>query len=563
MRGAAGRLALTGLAIVLVVVGLAAGAILRRDPAGPEPGASGAEVAAVVPRFVEETATAGVDQAYQGEFEFFVGGGVAVFDCNADGRPELYLAGGSETAGLFRNESEPGRTLRYVAVPDRATDLERVVGAYPIDVDGDRLTDLVVLRSGENVILRGLGDCRFAPANELWAVDGGDEWTAAFSATWETPDALPTLAFGNYLAIDDDGDAGFDCAESALIRPGPDGTTYAAPISLAPGYCTLSMLFSDWSRTGARDLRVSNDRHYYRDGEEQLWRIASGEPPRLYTRDDGWQPVRIWGMGIASQDITGDGLPEVYLTSQGDNKLQTLSNGAGQPRYMDIALRRGATAHRPVVGDTTLPSTAWHAEFQDVNNDGLADLFVAKGNVDAMQDHAALDPSSLLIGQADGMFIESAEAAGILSYARARGAAVADLNLDGLLDLVVVNRRENVKLWRNVGAGTAEQPAPLGSWLAVRLRQSGANSDGIGAWLEVRTAERTVVRELSVGGGHAGGQLGWLHVGLGAATSVDIRVTWPDGEVGPWQAVAVNGFVTIERGAEPVPWTPGTSGAGG
>ncbi len=88
-------------------------------------------------------------------------------------------------------------------------------------------------------------------------------------------------------------------------------------------------------------------------------------------------------MGIASEDLTGDGYPEVYLTSQGDNKLQTLADGPAQPTYEDIALELGATAHRPFTGGDVLPSTAWHAEFADVNNDGFLDLFVAKGNVEA------------------------------------------------------------------------------------------------------------------------------------------------------------------------------------
>ena len=76
---------------------------------------------------------------------------------------------------------------------------------------------------------------------------------------------------------------------------------------------------------------MANDRHYYLDGEEQLWRVDPGEPPRLYTDADGWQRLRIWGMGIASYDVTGDGLPEVFLTSQGDNKLQTLADATGRP----------------------------------------------------------------------------------------------------------------------------------------------------------------------------------------------------------------------------------------
>jgi enediyne biosynthesis protein E4 len=306
---------------------------------------------------------------------------------------------------------------------------------------------------------------------------------------------------------------------------------------------------------------VSNDRHYYRadsDGEEQLWRVEPGSPPRLYTRDDGWQSVRVWGMGIASADLTGDGMPEYYLTSQGDNKLQVLSDGPSEPRYRDMALESGATAHRPYAGDVTMPSTAWHAQFDDVNNDGYLDLFVSKGNVEAMPEYAAKDPSNLLLGQPDGTFVEGAEAAGIVSYARARGAALVDLNLDGLLDLVVVNRRENVLLWRNVGSGSADQPEPMGSWLAVRLTQPAPNPDAIGAWIEVRIGDRTVSREVTVGGGHVGGQLGWIHVGLGDATQAVVRVQWPDGEVGPWMTVTANQFVVLERGASAArTWRPG------
>lgn len=559
MRGPAGRLALVVVALLAVVAALAAVALGRLSGRGDAPAGSGPVPAAVAPRFVEETATAGVAHSYDGEFEFFVGGGVAVFDCDDDGRPELYLAGGTEPAALFRNESEVGDALRFVAAPEAVTDLDRVVGAYPIDVDGDGLTDIAVLRSGENVLLRGLGDCRFERANEAWQVDGGDAWTAAFSATWETPDGHPTLAFGNYLELDRDGSGRTECDESQLVRPAVDepggAPTYGDPIPLGPGYCTLSILFSDWSRTGARDLRVSNDRHYNSDGEEQLWRISPGEQPRLYTREEGWQPVRIWGMGIASQDLTGDGLPEVFLTSQGDNKLQTLADGAAAPRYEDIALRRGATAHRPVTGDTTKPSTAWHAEFEDVNNDGYMDLFVAKGNVEAQPEYAALDPSNLLLGAADGTFVESTEAAGVLSMARARGAAVADLNVDGLLDLVVVNRRENVKVWRNVGSGTSDEPAPLGSSVSIRLTQPGGNRDAIGAWVEATTPEIRVTRELTIGGGHAGGQLGWLHLGLGRATTFDLRVTWPDGVVEAWQGLPATGFLTLERGGDPRSWS--------
>ena len=548
--GRVALIALGGAALGLAVLGVALAATVLGRPAGPTE-------ALAPPRFVEEAAVAGIEHAYDGEFTFFVGGGVAVFDCDDDGRPELYFAGGTNPAALYHNDSPAGGTLRFTPLPDPATDLADVTGAYPLDVDGDGRLDLAVLRFGENVMLRGLGGCRFERADEAWGIDGGAEWTASFSATWEGSAPLPTLAFGNYLAMASLQGSRDSCADNVLVRPDGASGRYGRALALAPGLCPLSMLFSDWNRSGRRDLRMTNDRHYYREGEEQLWRVVPGEAPRPYTAAEGWKRMQIWGMSIASQDLTGDGRPEVFLSSQGDNKLLALVDGATGPAYHDIALELGATAHRPYTGGDVLPSTAWHAEFQDVNNDGFVDLFIAKGNVEAMNEYAAKDPSNLLLGQPDGTFVEGAEAAGIVTFDRGRGAALVDLNLDGLLDLVEVTRRENVKLWRNVGLGDAAAPAPMGHWVALRLRQPGPNRDAIGAWIEVRVGDRVVRRELTVGGGHAGGQLGWVQFGLGPAERAEVRVQWPGGETGPWLPLAADSRVVVERGAAAVTaWSP-------
>jgi len=262
-------------------------------------------------------------------------------------------------------------------------------------------------------------------------------------------------------------------------------------------------------------------------------------------------------MGIASQDVTGDGRPDVYLTSQGENRLQTLVDASGRPTYGDIGLKRGVNVQKPFTGGDDLPSTAWHPQFDDVNNDGFLDLFVSKGNVMDQPDFARKDPSNLLLGQPDGTFRESADAAGILSFERGRGAALVDFNDDGLLDLVEANLAAPLRIWRNAGGGSDTAPAPMGHWLGVTLEQPGPNRDAVGAWVAVRVGERVVEREVTVGGGHASGQLVPWHFGLGGATDAEVRVTWPDGTVGPWLPAQADQTVLARRDATTLePATP-------
>jgi hypothetical protein len=505
-------------------------------------------VMAQTPAFVDESASSGLTTPYLGDWQYMVGGGVAAFDCDGDLRQDLFFAGGEGKAGLYRNVSAVGGDLRFEPV-ESGLEMEAVTGAWPLDIDGDGLTDLAVLRVGQNRLMQGLGGCKFRDAGADWGFDGGDAWSTAFSATWEKGSNWPTLAVGNYIDRTQDAFPWGSCTENWLHRPAAD-KGFAPPLALKPSYCALSILFSDWSGTGRVDLRVSNDREYYKGGQEQLWHVELGQPPRLYTEAEGWKRLKIWGMGIASRDLDGDGDTELFLTSMADNKLQSLKAEAQKdglkPIYDDVAFARGVTSHRPYTGGDVRPSTAWHAQFEDVNNDGLDDLFVAKGNVDRMPDFAANDPNNLLVQGAEGRFTEMGDAAGVADMGTARGAALADFNLDGLVDLVVVNRREPPKLWRNA-------TADAGGFVALWLADEGANRDGVGAWLELRTDKGLQRREVTVGGGQGGGQLGWQHFGLGAAEGAELRVIWPDGQVGAWQKLAAGEFYRVMRaGAEQV-----------
>jgi len=223
-----------------------------------------------------------------------------------------------------------------------------------------------------------------------------------------------------------------------------------------------------------------------------------------------------------------------------------LASDASSPDYTDIAIRRGVTAHRPYVGDNSLPSTAWHPEFADVNNDGFIDLFVSKGNVDSMPEFTSSDPNNLFIGQPDGSFLEGGAEAGIAHDGKTRGAAVVDLNGDGLLDLIEVNRIAPVRVWRNVGRGTSTDPEPMGSWVDVVVNGSGINHARIGSWIEVRIGEYSTSDEITIGGGHASGSLGVHHFGLGPANKAEVRLVGPDGHTTPWQTVEAGRTIVIE-----------------
>ena len=500
-------------------------ALLAALPAAAEP---------AVPHFTDEAASLPLAHVYAGDWEHFVGGGVAVFDCNGDGRLDFAAAGGTNPARVFVNRSEPGR-FAFEEGPPLPASLA-VTGLWPLDIDGDGIADLAVTRVGPNALLKGGGDCTFTDASDDWHFERSDAWSTAFSATFEPGAAWPTIAIGNYVDREDPEGPFEACDANALFRPAPGGG-YAAPVRLEPGFCALSILFSDYARRGRADLRLSNDRHYYvRGGQEQMLRMPEAT---FLGPEQGWNPVRIWGMGIASRDLTGDGLPEVVLTSMGDQLMMI----AGQEGYRLAPFSIGTFAQRPWFGDDGRPSTGWHAEFGDVNNDGLADLFIAKGNVDQMPTNAMADPNNLLIQRPDGTFFEAADVAGIATTARSRGAALADFDRDGALDLVVVNRRAPLELYRNAG--------PAGASLSLTPRQDGPNRDAIGAFIDVRVGDRVETTERTVGGGHGGGKLAPLHVGLGDAGTADVRVTWPDGERSEWQTLQAGTHTELRRDGPP------------
>ncbi len=454
------------------------------------------------------------DHQYTGGWEHFVGGGVSVFDCSDDGRPDLVAAGGTTPMILLKNVSNAGN-IAFDPVP-LGGEMTGVTGAYPVDIDGDGYLDLYVMRVGPDRVLRGGAACSFTDVTDEWQIPQTDQWTTAFTAWWESGAAFPTLAVGHYVdRANPDGPFG-TCDTQTILNPASTNKPSYTPEILSPGFCTLSMLAAEDAR-GRKSLRISNDRHYYVSGGfEQMWDIADR---RFLTPDDGWQTVSLWGMGIASHDLNGDGRDELMLTSMGDQLMQ-IAKADGT--YVAAPFDIGTYAHRPYIKGDGRPSTGWHATFADVNNDGRADLFIAKGNVDQMPGMAMRDPNNLLIQGMDGRFVEAGQTAGVADTARSRGAALADFDGDGLLDLVVVNRRAQMRLYRNT-------TPDAGHSFRVQVEGAGGNRFAIGARVTVTADARTQSQQITIGGGHAGAVLAPLHFGVGAAFVAMVQVRWPDG----------------------------------
>ncbi|MCU0832344.1 MAG: hypothetical protein MUC58_12695, partial [Rhizobiaceae bacterium] len=109
-----------------------------------------------VPSYVEETSSSGIATSFDGEWQYMVGGGAASFDCSGDGYPDLLLAGGASKAGFYVNTSARGGALTFEK-RESGLELDAVLGTHPFDADGDGITDVMLLRFGENVLMRGRG----------------------------------------------------------------------------------------------------------------------------------------------------------------------------------------------------------------------------------------------------------------------------------------------------------------------------------------------------------------------------------------------------------------------
>jgi hypothetical protein len=226
-------------------------------------------------------------------------------------------------------------------------------------------------------------------------------------------------------------------------------------------------------------------------------------------------------MGVEIGDLDGDGLSEIFLTHL-DQQTNTLYRNLGGGLFTDITQDSG-------LASSSLAWVGFGTVFFDYDNDADLDIVVANGHIidnielfDAARSHR--QPGQLFENLGSARFTDISNALGLTDKLVGRGAAAADLDRDGDLDLVIAQNDSRALVLLNQSGKEARS-------VAFRLRGERGNPQGFGARLELRAGAHAQVREARSSSGYLSQGPPVVHFGLGTAQQVDeLRVRWPSGQ---------------------------------
>jgi enediyne biosynthesis protein E4 len=242
-------------------------------------------------------------------------------------------------------------------------------------------------------------------------------------------------------------------------------------------------------------------------------------------------------MGADLRDVDNDGRLDLFVTDLSNEGFLLFRNTGA--RYDD-----GSDGAR--ITFATLPYTGWSNPVADYNNDGWKDLFSANGhvidNIERVQGRTYRQPNTLLLNDGDGTFRDASNEAGpdLARPAAHRGAAVADIDNDGRLDLIVTALGERPKVLRNVSTSDA-------SWISLHLVGRTSNRDGLGTVVRVALDDgRVLVNHATTSVGFGSSSDSRVHVGLGRAAHVkQIELLWPSGARQTLERPQLNRVLTV------------------
>jgi hypothetical protein len=485
------------------------------------------------------------------------GAGCVWFDYNNSGLPSLYVVNGRPL-----DDSMHPYPLKEKPVPPphnhlyrndgngRFTDVTDKAGVNPdmysdavavADYDNDGNEDLLVTGYGKVILYRNDGNGHFTDVTEKAGIKV-DGW--AISSTWldYDKDGCVDLFVGRYVKFDPKyrayyaadnypGPLDYEGQTNMLFHNNCDGTftdvTEKSGISAYVGR-TMGVTAADFDGDGWDDIYVANDRtenflfHNKHDGTFEEIGNDSGTA-------FGQNGESTSSMGPVFADLEGRGVLDLWVT---DGHYNRLLHNTGKLTFEDIGAETG-------VSQVNAQYVSWGTGIYDFDNDGLLDILIFHGGLI----HLIPQEHTLFRGVGNGKFADvSREAGPVLSErTTARGACFADYDNDGKVDAFEVNLGGRGTLLHNVSTNT-------GHWVAVKLKGTKSNRDGIGARVEVFAAGKRWTSERVAGSGYLSQDDGRLHFGLGAANAIDkLIVHWPSGREQTLEKQSVDRVLTVEE----------------
>ena len=473
-------------------------------------------------------------------------GGLAAFDYDNDGRVDLYFVNGASQPELKKIDASYANRLyrnlgnwQFEDVTERAGVAGEGfgIGVAAGDYDNDGFIDLFITGVNRDILFRNRGDGRFedVTAKAGLSRSGRQPWSIAAGWFDYDNDGRLDLFVTNYVH--------WDPAEEPFCG-GPGGAyrTYCHPkhyrglpnmlyhnngdgtfsdVSAASGIGKhigkgMGMAFADYDDDGRLDVFVANDTEpnflFRNEGAGRFREV--GMRAGIGFNDDG---RALSSMGVDFRDIDNDGRADLFLTALA-NETFPLYRNLGRGLFADMT-------YPSRIGIATLPLSGWGTGIYDVDNDGWKDIFSANGdvndNTEVFSSRKSRQPNLLLRNTGKGTF-EASTAGGPSMH---RGAAFADFDHDGRIDVVVTRLQQRPLVLRNVTSA--------GHWLSLLLTGRASSRDAIGARVRIIAASAKVQwNHLTTSVGYASSSDRAVHFGLGSDNRVRrLEIRWPSGAV--------------------------------
>lgn len=509
------------------------------------------------------------------------GSGVALFDGDADGDLDVFIANGASlgdpTGGpgsrYFENITRPGQPIEFMDATEQSGlgingwSMGVAVG----DIDGDGFQDLYITRYGPNVLMRNTGNAE-GYFEDVTAVAGvGDErWGTSAAMGDVDSDGDLDLYVVNYLEFDIDNPPGTATYKDIEVMAGPHGlkpqhdvlylndgngvfrpAKDSAGVNAVDASFGLNVMMLDVDADGDQDILVGNDSmpNFYLENDGTGAFIDMGSQTGLAANMDGGAQAT---MGMAVADLNDDGLAD-FVTTNFSSDTNTLHMSAGSGFYDD---RSGPSG----LGLVSRRSLGWAAGFVDFDQNGVEELFILNGHV---YPQASLEQMDSTYAQLPEMYVRNGDRFELVQGEavnrwgdwlteprHGRAAAWGDLDRDGDVDLITADRNGPVRVYENNTLGQDVH------WLTVSLRdgRSGiGNSTGVGALVSAKANEKVQRRWLASGGSFQSALPAEGYFAFpGEAQSIELTVVWPDGFVQHELVTDHNQHLVINRASESI-----------